>query len=1382
MSRWRPQRAGICNIWRYYNEVFTFDHGRLLLRGPNGSGKSKALELLLPFLLDASIQPSRLSTFGGNSRTMHWNVMEGTTTKTRTGYVWLEVAHDDGDLVTIGAWLQASRERPTVTVNYFMTGQQVGVDLALLGPEQTPHTLAGLRAAIGEHGRVYETAEAYRTAVRERLFSGMTAERYDTLLRALLQLRTPKLSEHLDPEQLSTVLSSALPPIDEAIITELAEGFERLDQHRRDLDDLERQVKAARALADEARRYARAVIRARASALTAATGELDRASDDHRRGAERLAARERIAAEAALAHHAAIQVREECAAKIAALEKSDDYAQGRKLEDLRKHVSGAHETALRTEEDLTRAERALERAEGGSQIACALAAEQQNRIDQGGVDLVARSRRVLRGEIGMLPLMPALDDVHLPLAGVEPWESWHGGVADVLAEIDARTNLRITDIAAVSDFVQAHDRAVDERTVNETRVESARMALTAAGDTRTGALDELDLAIGAQEADVLTWMDGLVELSLDREGVVGALDDEADRARSGSTGADMEHADGMHVEMSARRDLRGLVDEALTSVKSDVSAALALESAKQSDLVARQAGAEVERMRLASDVNLAPNRPLWRTAADPDRGAPLWRLIGPREGADPGVIARLEAAFESSGLLDAWVFPDGALRLDGTDLVLSADGARPESASRSGADQDAGERLTALLAPDAEQDEVPHVVIAGILSSIGLRAGASDIDDDLGSQTWVALDGSWRLGPLRGRWMKAHAQYLGASARERHRAERLAELTELIVGLDAQIADIVDRREMQRARERSATKEAAGRPLGRRMTEASAALTRAEAAVQAANATVAQERTMLAEAERDVVRHWVAVESAGLRTGLPIARAELSRLGRDLTELTLAASTLRQGIGPAIREMQHAAESLRSAQDARVAHATLGERCAADRAAAATLAAQLDELDRTSGASFRMVRERIDQHTTQLQEADARARNHDSEARQADKDVAKLSGLLQSSTDRLAGAQQTRDATQHDLRWVLGTSLATEAGDVIPAEQVLDTVRGLLEVARAVTRATPSDSLGLIRLTSQLNDQVGAARGVLAQRADLEVNFDRDTALPVATRNGRRMSMRELSGAVTAERERAHEEITAEEHKLFRNILTGQTRRHLSARIREAQALVDDMNARLATVQTASGVQVRLVWEVRDDDGVLLAPARALLLKSAARLSDDEEQALVRFLDERISRARTVESGQPWARQLAKVFDYAQWHTFRVETTRNDGGGWSKVTKKQHSAMSGGEKAIILHLPLFAALAAHYEATPGAPRLILLDEVFVGIDTANRGQIFGLLRDLDLDFVLTSDNEWCAYPQVDGIAIHVLAADADDAAVTSTRFVWTGSELVEDAETADLLL
>jgi ABC-type Mn2+/Zn2+ transport system ATPase subunit len=90
-------------------------------------------------------------------------------------------------------------------------------------------------------------------------------------------------------------------------------------------------------------------------------------------------------------------------------------------------------------------------------------------------------------------------------------------------------------------------------------------------------------------------------------------------------------------------------------------------------------------------------------------------------------------------------------------------------------------------------------------------------------------------------------------------------------------------------------------------------------------------------------------------------------------------------------------------------------------------------------------------------------------------------------------------------------------------------------------------------------------------------------------------------------------------------------------------------------------------------------------------------------------------------------------------------------------------------------VAAYNESVPGSPRLILLDEVFVGVDEINRGQVFGLLAALDLDLVLTSDHEWCLYREIDAIAVHQLITGIDDTddAVTTARWVWNGRALEE---------
>ncbi|GAQ60127.1 SbcC/MukB-like Walker B domain-containing protein [Streptomyces scabiei] len=213
------------------------------------------------------------------------------------------------------------------------------------------------------------------------------------------------------------------------------------------------------------------------------------------------------------------------------------------------------------------------------------------------------------------------------------------------------------------------------------------------------------------------------------------------------------------------------------------------------------------------------------------------------------------------------------------------------------------------------------------------------------------------------------------------------------------------------------------------------------------------------------------------------------------------------------------------------------------------------------------------------------------------------------------------------------------------------------------------------------------------------------------------------------------------------------------------------MNEHLERVRTASRVAVRLVWDVRPDLPDSTRTARELLLKDPGRVTESDREALHAFLRARIGEAGSSDTAVTWEEQLGEVLDYTAWHRFTVHLDRAGGTGWQPLTKKLHGALSGGEKAIALHLPLFAAVAAHYEAVPLAPRPILLDEVFVGVDTVNRGQVFALLTALDLDLMITSDHEWCTYGELPGIAVHQLLTDGHDDAVTSARFVWNGADL-----------
>ena len=93
-SRFQPLRSGLINLFKYQEQEFWFEKGRLLIRGNNGTGKSRVLALQLPFLLDGEISPRRVEPDGDPARQIAWHLLMDEHEQ-RTGYTWLELGRRD---------------------------------------------------------------------------------------------------------------------------------------------------------------------------------------------------------------------------------------------------------------------------------------------------------------------------------------------------------------------------------------------------------------------------------------------------------------------------------------------------------------------------------------------------------------------------------------------------------------------------------------------------------------------------------------------------------------------------------------------------------------------------------------------------------------------------------------------------------------------------------------------------------------------------------------------------------------------------------------------------------------------------------------------------------------------------------------------------------------------------------------------------------------------------------------------------------------------------------------------------------------------------------------------------------------------------------------
>jgi uncharacterized protein YPO0396 len=199
---------------------------------------------------------------------------------------------------------------------------------------------------------------------------------------------------------------------------------------------------------------------------------------------------------------------------------------------------------------------------------------------------------------------------------------------------------------------------------------------------------------------------------------------------------------------------------------------------------------------------------------------------------------------------------------------------------------------------------------------------------------------------------------------------------------------------------------------------------------------------------------------------------------------------------------------------------------------------------------------------------------------------------------------------------------------------------------------------------------------------------------------------------------------------------------------------------------------VGLKWEVESEASDALRDTVELLGRGPGMLDADAQALLGTRLQQLIDAERDRGEGTT-SEQIARALDYREWHRFWVMITR-DGGPTRKLTNRQLVAGSGGERAIMLQLPLLAAVAGFFDgASLAGPRALVLDEAFEGIDDAHARQMLEVLGELDLDFMMAS-YKLRPFVPTHRFALINLRRFRSQRVVVGQRSVWTGSQLVPD--------
>ena len=1331
-ERWEPLRAGIICVWQYPEQDFVFHRGRLVLMGRNGAGKTKVLELLFPFLLDAQNVARRLSPGGGDGRTWRWNLLEigkdGTPRRKRgDGIVWLEFGrrgHGGAmEFATIGARLSAVFGSQRVAIAWFLTDQRPGEDLSLTAPlgddpaKRMPLTRDQLEAAIGEHGHIFDQRTAYRRAIDDRLFH--LGGRFDGLMNLLISLRQPKLSEKLDLDKLVTHLRDALPPVDDDQVRQLAEALESLREDDASLERMKRARGAVGRFLDDYRDYAtreaRAVadrVRATEEGVRQAQRRLHRAEDDAQSAEDEVDRLTRLLADAKTGL-------ERVAGQIAAHAETPEMKAAERL---------------RLAEDAAGTARTRATLQDGTAHAMEEEAD------------AARDIHVLADEAAGT----SRDELASTLTS-----------ADAAAERAAMTGAQMAYRAAL----EADGRATADA-VNRA-IESRRNALAALKATA----DRLADARSKHQAA----RDGVIEaarLLRDARSHLQATADELADRRTSLADALVEWAAGLSEITVLEDSIAGLLDAADSGRRlADVAAPLAdparqVISTASGVLDQRERDLATERQHLVDErdevlaTQIARPRPLpTRRASRAERpGAPFYEVVDFRDGLPAADAGGLEAALEAAGILDAWVLPDGGLLAGEDDAAVLANRA-VQGASLAGALVPAGDAVSAQ-------------VVAQILAAIGLGERADG--------TWVAMDGRFSLGPIAGAFRKGAAGFIGAGAQALTRAQRVAELEAQIAVIDGQAKAVAGERTVLADRARRIITEIASLPSDRAFADTRRTLRERDSDVRGAedNQTRSDDRERSLGELVGGLTNQLAESIAGL--GFPPGQTDVTGALHALTDYRGAVLELGQAAREAARSTA-ALETARRTLD-RVqgkAEAARAEHASAEREASHQ-EAMAAELRSTHGASAEAAMARLRDLKGEQTRLGRERDDTDRLLGPAHETRGRTASELEGQKHRVTEAESKRADAAAAFGRFAATALFGLATDyLLEGDPRGWAVRRIVETARAAIdtedRASfePSARISVRRTVhtrfSDLQSEIGADFGL-----SIDPTTDDDLLLVDAQHGDDRVPIASLASFLDRTIAEQEGQLDARSREILSRYLFDGVGEELGDRIREARGLIDGMNAELTKRPTASGLRIFLRWDLAPSIPERATDATNLLLTQTALLHENDRKRIVDFLQSRVTEARELEDSRGFSDALVEALDYRNWFAFAIEEIL-PGGRHHRLNPRDFPTGSGGEKAVTLHLPLFAAVAAYYTgAAAQAPRLFFLDEAFAGIDRPMRGSMMGFIVRFDLDFVITTPDDWATYAELDGTAIYQLFRDPAERGVYAQRWTWTGVELLDE--------
>ena len=1348
-NRWEIKKIGLLNYWWYDEEEFEFSDGRLILRGTNGSGKSVTMQSFIPLLLDGNKSPERLDPFNTRARKIEDYILGyGEDIKEEnTSYLYMEFCKKQSkNYLSIGMGLKAKRNQGVTFWGFIINdGRRIGKDFYLykdLG-NKIPLTKAELKNRIGEGGRVVDTTAEYASLVNDNIFGFDTLSEYQEFIKLLIEIRTPKLSKDgFKPSIITEIMSNSLRGLSDEDLKAVSESIENMNKTKEQLESLEISEKALKQIIAPYDNYNKCILYNKAKKY-----------NEKQKRYIKLQKEE-------------IEINE----KINLNKNTFDGLEKRKIEieneyeiykykekELRANEMWKQkEEKVEMEKQIKELEEELKTKEGLEETkkVAIIKKEDEEKKTEEKLENEKTNFETVNNEMEKIARKIDYDEYFFKIDEIKLNEKYEykyfkEDIKKYITKIEEGKKALELEKLVSNEYEMALENLDKEKTEKLKQDEITNKARFELQETKENLIEQM-----------YKWEKENNLLKLEQEELIGISKEIQN-----------------YGEKSEYGDIILKLNEPYNN--------------KTQEMLKEKASKVVQRDNISKKIEETENQNQeWKNRKEPEpeitervrqnrenlkqKDIPyieLYNAVDFKQNLDEETKNKIEIALFDMGILNALIIPrEYRDKINEVDINF-VDKYLYESPVEFKHD------LSHLLEVKLPEDsKISEETVYNVLKSIMI--------EDKNAHTYLNEKGEYKIGILHGNVDKEEkAKFIGIKARKEFKEKQIQKLEEEKLKLQIEKENIEKQlEEVEKNLKEIETEynkfpkkdeiEKAYNNLRTNINKLSAIVEN----VEKLEDVLAQKIEKLKESKEQV-----KIKTAKLRINLTLdAYSESLENANEFKDLIF---DMEKSHNNYIKEYEKILLIQETLEDLKYDLDDVLYQKGKLTIKIQNLKGKVEAINQMEEISD--INKQMDECLEKIEKLPKEEKEIIGKMAKIQAEIDKLQENAITINSSLNSLQKQTDLAREILKQELDLKYI-----VTEYDEINKVIKKILEEYEYFDKENKNEQSYFETLIEKYksnvenlidyNLEIGNIfiKDIVTEDEELkEIEKTRTRSDITCFVNGKKINLKDLKIYIEESIEETKNLVDDEDRHLFEEILIGAVGRKIRERIYSAKAWIESMNKLMKSLNTSSGLSFSLNWKPKmaiDENEIDTKEIVDILNSEVGLLKQSDIKKVATHFRSKFAKAEKefTEKGAivPFYSIIKETLDYRKWFEFQF-MYKKTGEQSKELTNNAFFRLSGGEKAMAMYIPLFASVCARYQsAKKDCLRIISLDEAFAGVDDNNIRDMFRILTELKLEYVINSQVLWGEYDTVPSLSICELISDVNKKIVSVMRYHWNGKK------------